>query len=64
MIRRVILSIVVAVVVAVVVRLLGNGLVDAGAQNTGGYLTAVAVLLGITAGIWFFLTNPYPRRPL
>ncbi len=62
MVGRVILSIVVAVVTAVVVKLVGAGLLDAGAANTGAYLTAVAVLLGICAGVWFFFASPYPSR--
>lgn len=64
MIVRVILSIVVAVVVGIVVKIVGAGLLDAGVQNTGTYLNGVAVLLGILAGIWYFLAGPYPtRRP-
>lgn len=62
MIARVFLSIVVAVVVGILVKLVGAGLLDAGAANTGSYLNAVAVLLGICAGVWYFFAGPYPTR--
>jgi len=62
MIVRIILSIVVAVVTGVVIKILGAALLDAGVQNVGAYITTVAVLLGICAGIWFYFASPYPTR--
>lgn len=60
MIVRIILSVVVAIVVGVVIKLVGAGLLDAGVANTGAYLNAVAVLLGICAGVWYFFAGKYP----
>lgn len=63
MVGKVILSIVVGIVVAVVVKIVGAVLVDSGASNTGSYLNAVAALLGLAAGLWYYFagTNPAQR---
>lgn len=62
MIARIILSIVVAVATGILVKIVGAALLDAGVAHVGTYLTGVAVLLGILAGIWFYFASPYPTR--
>lgn len=64
MLKRVLLAVLVGIVAALVTLLVGHILVEVGVEQIGAFVKGVAVLVGLIAGVWYFLTGQTPSQAL
>lgn len=62
MLSRAILAIIVGVVTAIVVAVIGLILVKIGLEQIGSFIKGISGLIGLLAGLWYFVTGQTPNR--